>query len=118
MARLLLGLEDAAWNDYEWDYLTKIGGGVTYLTEPQAELLLKLYDGKQRYATMKGFSARAVIEDALRGRDEFTDDHTHMVEFLEDLAASECWELTERQWRFLFACAHVTGTIEGYVAIA
>lgn len=114
LARFLLSSPSLLWTEWELDFLEAMARGRDHVSTAQAEKLLELLDGSNRSDKKDGFSAKLLVDDARLNRDAFEDER--MLDFLDQLVASGYPALTERQWRYLFACARVAGSVESYIA--
>jgi hypothetical protein len=117
LAKRLLDLPHADWNDWEIDFLQHMvrRKGSEPITTRQGEKLLELRDDADYYSLVHGFSVQSLIEHCWLARDELdSEDNRKFVEQLKETRVS-C--LKRRQLRKLLACARGLGEVEQYISI-
>lgn len=107
---------EVAWSMWEHDFLDRMADTHS-VSHRQAEKLLDIQNSAYRYKTMDGFSVRPIVDDILLGRDVFDEDQDELLRFVERLKHIGYPPLTMRQWRLLFRCARITGTIESHAGV-
>ena len=118
LAKRLLDLPRADWNDWEIDFLQHMARhkGPDPITTRQGEKLLELRDDAEYYSSIGGFSVQSLIKNCWLARDDLgiEDDR----KFIEQLKETSYSGIKRRQLRKLLACARELGEIEQYVSIA
>jgi hypothetical protein len=117
LAKRLLELPHADWNDWEIDFLQHMvrRKGSEPITTRQGEKLLELRDDAEYYSSVHGFSVQSLIENCCLARDELdSEDNRKFIEQLKETSVS-C--LKRRQLRKLLACARDLGEVEQYISI-
>jgi hypothetical protein len=116
LAKRLLILPHADWNDWEIDFLQHMGRhkGPDPITTRQGEKLLELRDDAEYYSSVRGFSVQSLIKNCWLARDELDNGDRKFVELLKETSYSS---IKRRQLRKLLACARELGEIEQYVSI-
>jgi hypothetical protein len=115
LAKRLLDLPDADWNDWEIDFLQHMARhkGPDPLTTRQGEKLIELRDDAEHYSSVHGLSVQSLINNCWLARDDLS--REEVKKFIEDLKATTC--VKRRQLRKLLACARELGEIEQYLSI-
>jgi hypothetical protein len=117
LAKRLLDLPRADWNDWEIDFLQHMARhkGPDSITTRQCEKLLELRDDAEYYSSVRGFSVQSLIKNCWLVRDDLdSGDDRKFIEHLKETSGS-C--VKRRQLRKLLACARQLGEIEQYVSI-
>jgi hypothetical protein len=109
IAQSLSGLDDVAWTDWELDFLESIAARRQVLTTRQGEKLVELRDEAAWYASVDGFSLRALVERCHLLRDELAEGD---AAFIERLVASNATRLRRKDARRVLRCARTVGEIE------
>ena len=115
LAKRLLDLPHADWNEWEIDFLQHMARhkGPDPITTRQGEKLAELRDDAEYYSSVHGFSVQSLIKNCWVARDDLSREEDKR--FIEDLKATTC--VKRRQLRKLLACARELGEIEEYVSI-
>jgi hypothetical protein len=115
LAKRLLVLPDADWNDWEVDFLQHMARhkGPDPITTRQGEKLLELRDDAEYCSSVNGFSVQSLINNCWLARDDLSREEDK--KFIEDLKGATC--VKRRQLRKLLVCAREIGEIEQYVSI-
>ena len=115
LAKRLLDLPHADWNEWEIDFLQHMARhkGPDSITTRQGEKLIELRDDAKYYSSVHGFSVQTLIEHCWVSRDDLSREEDK--KFIEDLKAIT--SVKRRQLRKLLACARELGEIEQYVSI-
>jgi hypothetical protein len=115
LAKRLLVLPDADWNDWEVDFLQHMARhkGPDPITTRQGEKLLELRDDAEYCSSVNGFSVQSLINNCWLARDDLSREEDK--KFIEDLKRATC--VKRRQLRKLLVCAREIGEIEQYVSI-
>jgi hypothetical protein len=115
LAKRLLDLPHADWNEWEIDFLQHMARhkGPDPITTRQGEKLVELRDDAEYYSSVHGFSVQSLIKNCWVARDDLSREEDKR--FIEDLKAITC--VKRRQLRKLLACARELGEIEEYVSI-
>ncbi len=115
LAKRLLDLPHADWNEWEIDFLQHMARhkGPDPITTRQGEKLVELRDDAAYYSSVHGFSVHSLIKNCWVARDDLSREEDKR--FIEDLKATTC--VKRRQLRKLLACARELGEIEEYVSI-
>jgi hypothetical protein len=115
LAKRLLDLPHADWNDWEIDFLQHMARhkGPDPLTTRQGEKLIELRDDAEYYSSVHGLSVQSLINNCWLARDDLSREEDK--KFIEDLKATTC--VKRRQLCKLLACARELGEIEQYVSI-
>jgi hypothetical protein len=118
LAKRLLILPHADWNDWEIDFLQHMGRhkGPDPITTRQGEKLLELRDDAEYYSSVRGFSVQSLIKNCWLARDDLDNDDRKFIELLKETNYSSI-SIKRRQLRKLLACARELGEIEQYVSI-
>jgi hypothetical protein len=117
LAKRLLDLPHADWNDWEIDFLQHMARhrGPDPITTRQSEKLLELRDDAEYYSSVRGFSVQSLIKNCWLARDDL--DNEDDRKFIEQLKESNCLSTKRRQLCKLLACARELGEIEQYLSI-
>jgi hypothetical protein len=117
LAKRLLDLPRADWNDWEIDFLQHMARhkGPDPITTRQCEKLLELRDEAEYYSSVRGLSVQSLIKNCWLARDDL--DCEDDRKFIEHLKETSCSGVKRRQLRKLLACARQLGEIEQYVSI-
>ena len=117
LAKRLLDLPRADWNDWEIDFLQHMARhkGPDPITTRQGEKLLELRDDSEYYSSIRGFSVQSLIKNCWLARDDLDSEYDR--KFIEQLKGTNCLSIKRRQLRKLLACARELGEIEQYVSI-
>jgi hypothetical protein len=117
LAKRLLDLPRADWNDWEIDFLQHMARhkGPDPITTRQCEKLLELRDDAEYYSLVRGFSVQSLIKKCWLARDDLDSEDDR--KFIEHLKETSCSCIKRRQLRKLLACARQLGEIEQYVSI-
>jgi hypothetical protein len=117
LAKRLLNLPHADWNDWEIDFLQHMGRqkAPDPITTRQGEKLLELRDDAEYYSSMRGFSIQSLIKNCWLARNNLDSEDDR--KFIEQLKETSCLSIKRRQLRKLLACARELGEIEQYVSI-
>ena len=117
LAKRLLNLPHADWNDWEIDFLQHMGRrkGPDPITTRQGEKLLELRDDAEYYSAVRGFSVQCLIENCWLARDDLDSEDDRR--FIQQLKETSYSSIKRRHLRKLLACAHELGEIEQYVSI-
>jgi hypothetical protein len=117
LAKRLLKLSHADWNDWEIDFLQHMAGhkGPDPITTRQGEKLLELRDDAEYYSSVRGFSVESLIKNCWLARDDLDSEDDR--KFIERLKETSCLSVKRRQLRKLLACARELSEIEQYVLI-
>jgi hypothetical protein len=116
LAKRLLDLPHADWNDWEIDFLQHMARrkGSDPITTRQGEKLLELRDDAEYYSSVRGFSVQSLIKNCWLARDDLdSEDDRKFIEQLKESYSS----IKRRQLRKLLACGRELGEIEQYVSI-
>jgi hypothetical protein len=115
LAKRLLDLPHADWNDWEIDFLQHMARhkGPGSITTRQGEKLIELRDDVKDYSSVHGFNVESLINNCWVARDDLSREEDR--KFIEDLKATT--SVKRRQLRKLLACARELGEIEQYVSI-
>ena len=117
LAKRLLNLPHADWNDWEIDFLQHMSRhkGPDPITTRQGEKLLELRDDAEYYSAVRGFSVQCLIENCWLARDDLDSEENRR--FIEQLKETSYSSIKRRHLRKLLACARELGEIEQYVSI-
>jgi hypothetical protein len=117
LAKRLLELPHADWNDWEIDFLQHMARhkGPDPITTRQGEKLLELRDDAEYYSSVRGFSVQSLIKNCWLARDDLDSEADR--KFIEQLEETNCLSVKRRQLRKLLACARELGEIEQYLSI-
>jgi hypothetical protein len=117
LAKRLLELPHADWNDWEIDFLQHMARhkGPDPITTRQGEKLLELRDDAEYYSSVRGFNVQALVKNCWLARDDLGSEDNR--KFIEELKETSCLSIKRRQFRKLLACARELGEIEQYVSI-
>ncbi len=117
LAKRLLELPHADWNDWEIDFLQHMARhkGPDPITTRQSEKLVELRDDAEYYSSVHGFSVQSLVKNCWVARDDLNSEADR--KFIEDLKATSYSCVKRRQLRKLLACARELGEIEQYVSI-
>ena len=117
LAKRLLDLPRADWNDWEIDFLQHMARhkGLDPITTRQCEKLLELRDEAQDYSSVHGFSVQSLIKNCWHARNDLDSEDDR--KFIEHLKETSCSSVKRRQLRKLLVCARQLGEIEQYVSI-
>jgi hypothetical protein len=117
LAKRLLDLPHADWNDWEIDFLQHMARhkGPDPITTRQGEKLLELRDDAEYYSSVRGFSVQSLIKNCWVARDDLDSEDDR--KFIEQLKETSYSCIKRRQLRKLLACARELGEIEQYVSI-
>ena len=117
LAKRLLDLPHADWNDWEIDFLQHMARhkGSDPITTRQCEKLLELRDDAEYYSSVRGFSVQSLIKSCWHARDDLDSEDDR--KFIEQLKETSYSCIKRRQLRKLLACARKLGEIEQYVSI-
>jgi hypothetical protein len=117
LAKRLLELPHADWNDWEIDFLQHMARhkGPDPITTRQGEKLIELRDDAKYYSSVRGFSVQSLIKNCWVARDDLS--HEEDKKFIEDLKVTSYLSVKRRQLRKLLACARELGEIEECVSI-
>jgi len=117
LAKRLLDLPRADWNDWEIDFLQHMARhkGPDPITTRQGEKLLELRDDSEYYSSIRGFSVQSLIKNCWLARDDLDSEYDR--KFIEQLKETNCLSIKHRQLCKLLACARELGEIEQYVSI-
>jgi hypothetical protein len=117
LAKRLLDLPHADWNDWEIDFLQHMARhkGPDPITTRQGEKLLELRDDAEYYSSVRGFSVQSLIKNCWVARDDLDSEDDR--KFIEQLKETSYSCIKRRQLRKLLACARKLGEIEQYVSI-
>ena len=118
LAKRLLNLPHADWNDWEIDFLQHMGRhkGPDPITTRQGEKLLELRDDAEDHSSVRGLSVQILIKNCWLARDDLGSEDDR--KFIEQLKETSYSGIKRRQLRKLLACARELGEIEQYVSIA
>lgn len=111
LALFLLCIPDAAWTDWEHDFLESVSvrafddGPSTR----QCEVLLDLRDGVTAYSQIEGFSVRAVIAGTWQARYDLGEEDER---FIDALYASGASVIRRRALKRLLGCARQVDVID------
>jgi hypothetical protein len=116
LAKQLLDLSQADWNDWELDFLQHM---VRRRSEPittrQGEKLLELRDDVEYYSSVHGFGVQSLIDNCWLARDGLKSEENR--KFIEQLKETSISCVKRRHLRKLLACARELGEVERYVSI-
>ena len=87
LAKRLLNLPHADWNDWEIDFLEHMGRhkGPDPITTRQGEKLLELRDDAEYYSAVRGFGVQSLIENCWLARDDLdSEDDRRFIEQLKE----------------------------------
>src|SRR5262249_30105861 len=116
LAKRLLDLPHADWNDWELDFLQHM---VRRRSEPittrQGEKLLELRGDAEYYSSVHGFCVQSLIERCWLARDDLKSEDNR--KFIEQLKETDISCVKRRQLRKLLACARELGEVERYVSV-
>jgi hypothetical protein len=117
LAKRLLELPHADWNDWEIDFLQHMARrkGHDPITTRQGEKLLELRDDAEYCSSVRGFSVQSVIKNCWLARADLDSEADR--KFIEQLEETNCLSVKRRQLRKLLACARELGEIEQYLSI-
>ena len=117
LAKRLLDLPRADWNDWELDFLQHMARhkGPDPITTRQCEKLLELRDDAEYYSSVRGFSVQSLINNCWLARDGLDSEDDR--KFIEHLEETGCSSVKRRELSKLLACARQLGEIEQYVSI-
>jgi hypothetical protein len=117
LAKRLLDLPHADWNDWEIDFLQHMvrRTGSEPITTRQGEKLVELRDDAEYFSSAHGFSVQSLIEKCWLARDDL--DREGDRTFIEQLKETSFSSVKRRQFRKLLACARELGEVEKYVSI-
>ena len=117
LAKRLLNLPHADWNDWEIDFLQHMSRhkGPDPITTRQGEKLLELRDDAEYYSAVRGFSVQCLIENCWLARDDLDSEDDRR--FIQQLKETRYSSIKRRHLRKLLACACELGEIEQYVSI-
>ena len=117
LAKRLLELPHADWNDWEIDFLQHMARHKEPdpITTRQGEKLVELRDDAEYYSSVHGFSVRSLIKNCWLARDDLSSAGNR--KFIDQLKETSCSCVKRRQLRKLLACARELGEIEEYVSI-
>ena len=117
LAKRLLDLPHADWNDWEIDFLQHMARhkGPDPITTRQGEKLLELRDDAEYYSSVRGFSVQSLIKNCWVARDDLDSEDDR--KFIEQLKETSYSCIKRRRLRKLLACARKLGEIEQYVLI-
>jgi hypothetical protein len=117
LAKRLLELPHADWNDWEIDFLQHMARrkGPDPITTRQSEKLVELRDDAEYYCSVHGFSVQALLKNCWVARDDLDSEDDR--KFIEQLKETSISCVKRRQLRKLLACARELGEIEQYVSI-
>jgi hypothetical protein len=117
LAKRLLDLPRADWNDWEIDFLQHMvrHKGPDPITTRQCEKLLELRDDAEYYSSVHGFNVQSLIKNCWLSRDDLDSEEDR--KFVEHLKETSFSCVKRRQLRKLLACARQVGEIEQYVSI-
>jgi hypothetical protein len=117
LAKRLLELSHADWNDWEIDFLQHMARHKRPdpITTRQCEKLLELRDDVEYYSSVCGFSVQSLIKNCWLTRDDLDSEDDR--KFIEQLKETSCLSIKRRKLRKLLACARRLGEIEQYVSI-
>src|SRR6266446_6801654 len=112
LAKRLLDLPHADWNDWEIDFLQHMARrkGPDPVTTRQGEKLLEIRNDAEYYSSVRGFSVQSLIKNCWLARHDLdSEDDRKFIERLKEPSYS-C--VKRRQLRKLLACARELGEIE------
>jgi hypothetical protein len=109
LAQALSKLDDAAWTDWELDFLDSIAARRTGLTTRQGEKLIELRDAATWYSAVDGFCLKTLIDRCYLLREELDEGNAG---FIKHLTASAATRLRRKDARRVLACARTLGEIE------
>lgn len=114
LAKFLLSLADAAWTDWELDFLEAMAVRNDPLTTRQAEKLVELEEEAVWYdkAPGDGFSVQLLLRACHQARADLAQDDD--IAFIERLAAQGATKLRRRGLSRLLRCARELGVVEDY----
>jgi hypothetical protein len=117
LAKRLLDLSRADWNDWEIDFLQHMARqkGPDPITTRQCEKLLEVRDDAEYYSLVRGFSVQSLIKNCWLARYDLDSEDDR--KFIEHLKETSCSCLKRRQLRKLLTCARQLSEIEQYVSI-
>jgi hypothetical protein len=117
LAKRLLELPHADWNDWELDFLQHMARhkGPGPITTRQGEKLIELRDDAEYYSSVRGLSVQSLIKNCWLARDDLNSEDDR--QFIEQLKETSYSCVKRRQLRKLLACARQLGEIEQYVSI-
>ena len=117
LAKRLLDLPHADWNDWEIDFLQHMARrkGPDPVTTRQGEKLLEIRNDAEYYSSVRGFSVQSLIKNCWLARDNLNREGDR--KFIEELNASNHSYVKRRQLGKLLACARELGEIEQYISI-
>jgi hypothetical protein len=111
LAKSLLRIPDAAWTDWELDFLDHMSFRHDPLTTLQAEKLIEIRDNAQFLATCDGFNIPTLIEQCRTARFDLNSDED--ITFIERLKGRA--SIRKRDVGRLFRCCrelHILETTE------
>ncbi len=116
LARLLVRMPDAAWTEWELDFLDSVSEREL---EPapstrQCEVLLELRENVTNYTQVEGLSVRAMIAGAWQARADLEEDDE---QFVAALQASGATAVKRRALRRLIGCARRLGLLESQIRL-
>src|SRR2546430_2264947 len=90
LAKRLLDLPHADWNEWEIDFLQHMARhkGPDPITTRQGEKLVELRDDAEYYSSVHGFSVQSLIKNCWAARDDLSPEEGKR--FIEDLKATNC----------------------------
>ena len=117
LAKRLLDLPRADWNDWEIDFLQHMARHKRPdpITTRQCEKLLELRDDAEYYSSVRGFNVQSLIKKCWLTRDDLDSENDR--KFVEHLKETSCSCVKRRHLRKLLACARQLGEIEQYLSI-
>src|SRR6266550_1982601 len=98
LAKRLLELPHADWNDWEIDFLQHMARhkGSDPITTRQGEKLLQLREDAEYYSSVCGFSVQALIKNCWLARDDL--DREDDRNFIEQLKGTSCLSIKRRNF--------------------
>src|SRR5437660_7553858 len=101
LAKRLLELPHANWNDWETDFLQHMARhkGPDPITTRQGEKLIELRDDAKYYSSVHGFSVQSLIKNCWVARDDLSREEDK--KFIEDLKMASYLSVKRRQLRKL-----------------
>jgi len=116
LAQFLLRVPDAAWTDWELDFLESLSereldpGPSTR----QCEVLLDLRDSVITFSRIEGLSVKAVIAETWRARDDLGEEDAEFVDALQNSGATA---IRRRALRRLLGCARRVHVIDSPIRL-
>jgi hypothetical protein len=113
LATFLRELPEAAWTDWELDFLAGLTERQTPATPRQAEMIVELRDAAVPYRSWEGFSVTHLVCACWENRLELSEDDEA---FIVDLKAQDAKALRRRALYRLVRIAREVGVLDQHVA--